>query len=150
MTVAFIGSDNYTQTSLLAIRMWEVVANLVVEEGADVFLFSNANFYEHICWEIVSQLKMNYSNIERHYHHGGFDYDIGYVDYLKEFYDNLFFPKMGVPLPRYLRNRAMIDKCDVLITYCSNEELHAEQKSLTALAIVYAREKNKRVVNLFY
>ena len=148
MIVAFIGSDNYTRSTHTAIQMWGVLGKLVVEEGANIFLFNNANFFDNDCLLIVSQLKMHHPHIERHYHHGVFDYDIGYVEYMKEKYDKVFFPRIGFPLREHLRNRQMIDKCDVLITYCNNDELLSEQKSQTVRAIEYAQEKKKRVINL--
>ena len=148
MIVAFIGSNEYTRTPRLAINMWGVLSKLVVENGADVFLFSNTNFFDSDCLLIISQLKMLHSNIETHYHHGVFDYDIGYVDIMAEKYDKVFFPRMGFPLRKDLRNRQMIDKCDVLVTCCDGDELHAEPKSSTALAVEYAQEKKKVVINL--
>ena len=92
MKVAFIGSDYYTRTPYLAISMFDIFANLIAE-GAEVFLFNNANSFCNDCLLVIDQMKMHHPNIKRH---------------------------------RNLRNRKMIDECDVLITYCSNEELHAE------------------------
>ena len=149
MTVAFIGSDEYTRTPQLAISMWSVLGKLVAEEGTDVFLFSNANFFDNDCLLIVSQLKMYHPTIERHYYHGIFDYDVGYVHDMKAIYDKVFFPRMGFPLREHLRSRQMIDRCDILVTFCSSNDLQDTQKSQTVLAIEYARKKKKHVINLF-
>ena len=149
MTVAIIGVDEYVWTTALAIRAWRTLAKLVVREGANIFLFNNGGQFDRECWTIVSQLKTRHSEIERHYHHGGCDYDVGYVDYISEFYDKVVFPQMGIPLRCYLRDRQMIDKCDVLVTWCLYEDLHAEQKNPAALAILYAQYKKKRVINLY-
>lgn len=148
MVVAIIGSNDYNRSSSMAIRMWSIIGRLVVKDGDNIFLFSNANSFDKDCWEIVSQLKMHF-NVERHYIHGGCDYDVGYVDNLSEFYDELYFPEKGIVFPCYLRDRAMIDKCDVLVTYCDNEQLQTERKNSVALAVAYAMQKKKRVINLF-
>ena len=149
MVVAFIEADKYERTAALAIRAWNVLSKLVVEEGADVFLFNNEGPFDNDCWLIVSQLQMLYPNIQRHYYHGGCDYDVGYVDYMSDSYDKVIFPEQGSPFPSNLRDRAMIDRCDVVLTYCNNKQMQSERKSGGALAVELARKMKKRVINLF-
>ena len=150
MVVAFIGSDYYTRAPLLAVRMWETLSETITVDGPNIFMFNNDNFFDHDCCIMVAQLKMHNHAIEMHYYHGGYDYDIGYFNYFDEHFDKVFFPQMRIVLPRQLRNRLMIDRCDVLVTYCSDDELQAEPKTLTALAIEYAQQKKKRIINLNY
>ena len=149
MTVAFIGPDNYERTALLAIDIWKVLTKLVVDENATIFLFSNANSFDSDCYTVVSQMKERNNEIEMHYYHGVFDYDVGYVSYMSEIYDKVFFPPKGAPFPRYLRDRTMIDNCDVLVTWCNNEKSDAGRQNAAELAIAYAQMKNKRIINLF-
>ena len=146
MTVAFLGSDDYWRTTELVLRKWNIFHKLVAE-GADIFIFTNANNFDRTCYEMIAQLKMHHSNIELHYYHAGFDYDVGYMAYMSEIYDKVFFPPMGSLLPRQVRDRQIIDKCDILITYCSANPLHEGQQR-TALSIEYAKQKNKRVINI--
>ena len=148
MVVAFIGVDNHQRTAKLAIQIWKTLTALL-NEGANNFLFNNDNDLDRDCRVVVSQLKKRHPKIKMHYYHGIFDYDVGYIDWMKEFYDEVHPPK-GIPLKRYFRNCAMIDKCDVLVTYCTNDELQSESKSFTAVAIEYALYKKKRVINLCY
>ena len=150
MIVAFIGSDYYTRTPQLVVRMWETLSGTLTVDRPNIFMFNNANFFDCDCRMMVSQLKMHNRTIEMHYYHGGYDYDIGYFNYFDEYFDKVFFPKMGVVFPCQLRNCLMIDRCEVLITFCSDDELRGEPKSLTALAIEYAKQKKKRIINLYY
>lgn len=76
MTVAFLGINDFWQSPQLVIRMWNVL-HVLINDGADVFLFSNDNYFDRTCYEMISQLKMHHSNIELHYHHGGFFCDVG-------------------------------------------------------------------------
>lgn len=147
MTVAFIGSDDYERTVKLVVRMWDALFKLI-DDGADIFLFNNANRFDNDFHDMVSQLKKFHPNFQLHYHHGIFDYDIGYVDFMSDFYDKVIFPEKEILLPRRRRNMAMIDKCDVLVTYCSDKPLQSGQEN-TVLEIEYAKQKKKRVINVF-
>ena len=149
MIVAVIGPNDHERTAMLAIRTWEVLSKLVTENGANIFLFNNGGQFDRDCWEVVSQLKRRVPEIERHYYHGVFDYSVGYVSYMKEFYDKVFFPTQGVPLKSHSRNCQMIDKCDVLLTYYYELQLNEEPKTSTVLAVEYARKKKKQIINLY-
>ena len=134
MIVAFIEPDKYERTTETTARLRDVIRNLVVNDGARVFLFANAGFFDNDCYTIVSQLKAQHPYIERHYFHGGCDYDVGYVDWMANHYDKVHFPTKGVARPDYLRNSVMIDKCDTLVSHGA------------VSAVEYARRKQKRVI----
>ena len=136
MIVAFIEPDKFERTAWIAERLRDVITKLVVNDGAFVFLFSNAGQFDDDCYTIVSQLKKHYSYIERHYFHGGCDYDVGYVNYMAEFYDRLHFPPKGITLSQHMRTCTMIDMCDVMVT-CG-----------AVWAVEYAQKKKKLVINL--
>lgn len=120
-----MGPSDHEKSPFLTMRTWEVLTKLVTEGGANVFLFNNGGQFDRDCWEIVSQLKMHHPNIELHYYHSGCDYDVGYVDY------------------------QMIDKCDVLVTYYYLLQLEEKPNDPAVLAVKYAQEKNKNVINLY-
>ena len=136
MIVAFIEPEKYEPTAKSRLCIQEIITKLVIKYGAFVFLFSNAGQFDDDCYSIVTKLKKYYPYIERHYYHGSCDYDVGYVDYMSEFYDEVHFPKQGVVLPSHLRFRAMIDVSDVVIT-CG-----------TMWAVDYANNKKKRVIDI--
>ena len=49
-----------------------------------------------------------------------------------------------------LRDFAMIERCDVLVTYCNiSYQLAAKWINCTATAMAYAWKKKKRIINLF-
>ena len=148
MIVAFIGSDSYWRKAYFAVKMWEAICTTISVDGPNIFLFNNANYFNNDCLTIVDQLKKRYRKIERWYFHGGCDYDVGYVRYMARRYDKVCFPMQRIVFPCYMRDRSMIDKCDVLITYCTSDELDADKQSLCALAIEYARANNKRLINI--
>ena len=136
MIVAFIEPKEYTRTAVIAEKLQDVITKLVVKDGAYIFLFSNAGQFDDDCYEIVSKLKKHYPYIERHYYHGTFDYDKGYVDWMSEFYDTVNFPPMGFVISPHSRDCLMIDICEVLVTCGATS------------AIEYARKKKKRIINL--
>ncbi|MCH5160345.1 MAG: hypothetical protein J1F66_05850 [Clostridiales bacterium] len=56
MTVAFVGHrkvENYEATKE---RLKETVVALI-GEGADTFLFGSSGYFNHLCYEAVSELK---------------------------------------------------------------------------------------------
>ena len=137
MIVAIIEPDLYNWTTELQERLRDVLCNLVVRQGAFIFLFANVGDFEDYCYEIVTKLKKRFPYVERHYYHGGCDYDKGYVDYMADLYDNLHFPPMGAQLSQHMRTCTMIDICDILVT-CG--AVWAEE---------YALKKKKRIINIF-
>ena len=136
MVVAFIEPKEYTRTAVIAEKVQDVITKLVIKDGAYIFLFSNAGQFDDDCYEIVSKLKKRYPYIERHYYHGTFDYDRGYVDWMSEFYDFVHFSAKGLVISSHLRNCIMIDLCDVVVT-CG-----------AMSTVEYARKKKKRIMNL--
>ena len=68
-----------------------------------------------------------------------------------------FFPEgvSGAGYRSYIkRNQAMIDICDILITYYDKgykptNRLRISRKSGTGIAFEYAIKKNKRIINLY-
>ena len=136
MIVAFIEPDKYERTEEIVGRLQDVITELVVRDGAIVFLFTNVGQFDDDCYTTVSKLKKYYPYIERHYYHSSCDYDVGYVNWMSEFYDSVHFPNKGVVISPQLRDHTMIDICNVLVT-CG-----------AGAAVEYAIKKKKRVINL--
>ena len=136
MIVAFIEPDEYERTARIAEKLKDVITKLVVNSGACVFMFTNAGQFDDDCYTIVSKLKKHYPYIERHYYHGSCDYDVGYVNWMSLSYDSVHFPEKGFVLLPHMRNCAMIDMCEVVVS-CGVSQ-----------ALEYARTKKKRVINI--
>lgn len=148
MIVAFIEPDRYEPTAAILLRLRDVIGNLVMNNGAYVFMFTNAGPFDNDCYTVVSQFKKLHPDIERHYFHGVFDYDVGYVDWMASHYDRVHFPPKGIVFPGNLRNCSMIDKCDVVVTCYNGDQSQAVHKSVATLAVEYAQSKGRRVINV--
>ena len=168
MTVAFIGHRNVVQTETLENQLKEVITTLIEDENADTFLFGSKSNFDSICYKVVSALKETYSHIKRVYVRAVYEYiDRDYTDYLLSFYEETFFPDKvnGAGTNSYVvRNRVMVDMCDVLVTYCDENYTPAKKingsatfnvvkqhnkRSGTVISNVYAHKKKKRIINLF-
>ena len=136
MKVAVIEPNSYTRTVSIVEQAWDVLNKIVQSDSACIFMFTNAGQFDNDCYAIVSQLKTQYPNIERHYFHGGCDYDVGYVSLMGERYDQTHFPTKGVVLPQRVRTCTIVDMCDVLIT-CGG-----------GAAVEYAKERKKHIIDL--
>ena len=166
MKVAFIGHRDIEVTEALLQRLTETVASLIEEKSADTFLFGSKSDFNNLCYEAVTKLKENYPDIQRVYVMSAYQYDDEtYTEYLSTHYDRTFYPKAvnGAGNRSHLkRNQAMIDLCDVLVTYYDKDyrmptafkkagslKIPIERKSDTELAVVHAEKTGKEVINLF-
>ena len=153
MIVALIGSNDFKQTSLSAIKLWNVLSKLVANDGVDIFMFTNEGLFDFSCWQIVSQLKMQHPNIKRVYVQTGYESNRGGLQEIEKCYEKIFLLNAVCEdrvLAPYVRNRIMIGLCDVLVTYFDASNLQTPRiESTTELAIKCAHEQKKRVINLF-
>lgn len=155
MNVAFIGHRNTAQTKELKERLLICVENLIAHENADTFLFGSKSAFNDICYDLVSRLKTRHKHIRRVFVRAEYEnINKEYSDYLLSLYETTFFPPQAhrAGAAAYIeRNRAMIDICDVLITYFDDgySPQTGNKISGTKRAVEYARLKNKRIINLF-
>lgn len=152
-TCAFIGHRKIEKTETLIRRLAQTV-NSLINEGVDTFLFGSRSAFDDLSYEIVTELKEIYTHILRVFVRAEFEY-IGqdYHDYLLTFYEETYFAEQAhnAGYRSYVkRNQAMIDKCDVLVTYCDSTYTPTTRtKSGTIMAMEYAQKKQKRIINLF-
>ena len=153
MTVAFIGPKKFERTVELIVRMWEVIAELVVDDGANVFLFTNESFYDYNCWAMVSQLKMHHPNIRRIHMRKDKQKNKYRLEGTRKSFEKrvlLNSVRNAGMFAEFVRNRAMVDKCDVLVVYCDTSCVRMPRiKDETETVMEYALQMNKRVINLF-
>ena len=154
MVVAFIGHRNIEDYKAVKERLAKVVTELIVGEGADTFLFGSVGHFNLLCYEVVSELKENYPHIRRIYVRAEYDV-VGekYAEYLFSCYEDTFFPDkvLHAGARSYVvRNQVMVERCDILVTHCdANYKPPRKTKSGTQMAVAYAMQKNKRVINVF-
>ena len=153
MKVAFIGPDNFERTKEIMARLRDVIVKLVVSEGADIFLFTNEGFFDNACWQIVTKLQELYPNIRRIYARTEYEDEDEFLQGIMICYEDTFIPnavsKAGISA-NFIRNKIMVDACDVLITYCDVDNVQMPRiKGDSEITVEYAHKKKKRVINLF-
>ena len=153
MIVAIIGHRKIEKTKELESAIERVVIDLI-ESGADTFLFGSRGEFDEFCYDIVTRLKERY-DLKRVYVRAAFQYiSEDYKNYLLTLYEETLFPSSVCSAGRvsYIkRNEAMIDACDVLLTFYDKNYLpNTKEKSNsgTAIAFKYAFSKNKRILNI--
>lgn len=154
--VAFIGHRQIEKTEELKQKLTEIVATLI-KEGADKFLFGSKSAFDDLCYEVVTKLKRNYPHIKRIYVRAMYEELSDYYEkYLLESYEQTIFPEgvSGAGYRSYVkRNQAMIDMCDILVTYFDKDytpmgRSRISKRSGTMIAVQYAEKKKKRITNV--
>ncbi len=154
MKVAFVGHRKTPESPELKSKIFKTVKELIVNEGANAFYFGSKSVFDGICLDVVTELKEVFPEIKRVYARSMYE-EISeqYRNFLLRYYDETFMPDgvAGAGFRAYIkRNNAMIDLCDVLVTYCDPSS--AEKKwprSGTYLAVKYAKQRKKRIINMF-
>lgn len=149
MVGAFIGHRKIEYSKRLENNLIEIVTNLIENENADVFLFGSRSEFDSLCYRIVTELKFSYKYIRRIFVRAEYEYiDKSYTEYLLESYEETYYPEeiSGAGRLAYIkRNNVMVDKCDVLITYCDEEYQPKSRRgncqSGTKIAVDYAKKK---------
>ena len=153
MVVAFVGHRKIDNWEEVKARLTTCL-NALIAEGADTFLFGSVGDFNLLCYEVVSELREVYPSIRRVYVRA--DHDIvsdEYIEYLYNRYEDTFFPDevLNAGAKSYVvRNQVMVKMCDVLVTHCDvNYVPPRRTKSGTKMAVSYAMQKKKRIINLF-
>ncbi len=155
LTVAIIGHRKIEDWRKTKLKIMRVVSTLIEEENAETFLFGNNSNFDELCYDAITHLKERFFPLIKRIHVRAMYEKINeeYKRYLFTYYDDTFFP-YGVKNAGYRayvkRNYAMIDMCDILLTYY-NENYHLPngKTSGTKVAYEYALKTHKRIVNLF-
>ncbi|MDE7216131.1 MAG: hypothetical protein K2O08_04925, partial [Clostridia bacterium] len=169
MKVAFIGHKYVNNMEEVIQKIEQTLEKLIVEQGADEFLFVNHSQFESLCYDVVTRLKLRYQNIKRVY--------IGFPceeirkkhhRLLLSKYDRTEYPerlKRSGVMSIIRQNEAAVDMCDLLITYYDKnyktdfpyyEKINisyvsdgSQPQSETKITLNYAFRKDKDFVNLF-
>lgn len=161
----FIGHRKILKTQNLIFNLKYFIEDLILNKNVDVFYFGSVSEFNKLCYNIVSDLKLKYTNIKRVYIRAEYQYiNDFYYKYLLESYEDSFFPDKVSKAGRcsYVkRNEIMIEKSEYCIFYY-NENYLPEQKryskknrflyqpnSGTKLAYDYALRKKKNCYNFF-
>lgn len=153
MKVAFIGHRQITINDNLQFALRDLIEKLILHENADTFLFGSKSAFDTLCYKTVTELKKSHPHIRRIYVRGEYQFiDKSYENYLLSLYEDTFYPDKIVNSGKkaYVeRNNIMIDMCDLLVMYYCETYSPVGRSSGTQIAYKYARQKKKRLYNLY-
>ena len=154
MKIAFIGHRKIEEGRGLKQKLKEIVIALIEKEKADTFLFGSKSEFNDLCYEVVTNLKVIYPHIKRIELRASNEHlPQMYIDITLKYYEDTVFPESvgGSGYRSYIkRNQAMIDMCDILITYFDKGYQLSEGKtSGTRTAVEYALKLKKLIINLY-
>lgn len=150
-TVAFVLHKSVEEFYETAKKLRRLFSRLIEEENAETFLFAGQSFFDYFCCEILTDLKRYYPLINRVYIRQLQDKMSDYDKMsLSHNFDKVFIPiiiqNKNLYKSRYI---AMIDKCDILVTYYDKDyKLLKGKAAATKNAVEYALKANKRIINL--
>lgn len=147
------GHREINETDELKSKLNEIIEKLIVDENVDTFLFGSKSRFNDLCYETVTQLKEKYPHVKRIYVRAEYPYiSDDYKNYLLEFYEDTYYPEriMNSGRAAYVeRNCEMIDSSYFCIVYYNEAYTPATRKSGTKLAVNYAEEQGREIINLF-
>lgn len=152
-TACFIGHRTINETEELKSKLYEIIEKLIVENSVDTFLFGSKSRFNDLCYETVTVIKEKYPHIKRIYVRAGYpEIKEQYTSYLLESYEGTYYPEKILNSGRasYVeRNCEMIDKSRYCIVYYDEQNVTTTRKSGTKIALDYAKNQKKEIVQLF-
>ncbi len=155
----FFGHRKIDDTTDLRRKLYQIIENLITEEGVDTFLFGSKSQFDELCLEMITLLKEKYPCITRIYVRAEYpEINDNYRRYLLESYDDTYFPEKIKSAGKAVfveRNYHMIDKSSICVVYFSADYKPLSRnigdnqvKSGTAMAYKYAKKKGKIIINV--
>ena len=169
MRVSVIGQRKVQESPELVFKVYETLFDLIENQGADTFYFGSKTLFSTLCLNAVLELQKLYPSVRTVYVRATCkNLEKSYKDCLLETDDAAYFPtsvRDFKNLNNELRDVAMIEACDVLLTYCDPSyrsprktptnktmaPIEATKKSDSGaqMAVDFARKRKKRIINLF-
>lgn len=157
-----IGHRFIKRTEELIQRLTELFIDLIENRKVSVFLFGSRSQFNDLCLEVITELRKRYPDINRVYVRAEYDYDDETMAYLLKYYEETYYCpeiKNAKSKAYVIRNRHMIDKSDICVFYYNGTDVilkRATKKvkahlvnSGTKLALDYAKDKNKEIINVY-
>ncbi len=152
-TACFIGHRKIEATDKMRNTLFSKIEDLIINKGYTVFLFGCNSQFNDLCYETVTCLKEKYPYITRVFVRAKYPY-IGesYKKYLLEKYDDTYFPEKMINSGRacYVeRNFEMIEKSSCCVFYYDYYcDTSFDKKSGTKIALEYAKNKGRKIINI--
>ncbi len=126
------------------------IEHLIINNGANTFLFCGKGCFDRLCLEAVTKLREKHPHIQRIYVRAEYPYiNDWYERTLLEIYDETYYPEniIGAGKVVYVeRNNEMIKRSSYCIVYYNEKEAPKNRKSGTKIAIDYAKRYGKEIV----
>lgn len=149
-TCCFIGHRTVNETCGLKDALFDIIVDLIENKGVEFFLFGSRSEFNTLCYSIVNELSLTYSNIRKVYVRAEYPcIDESYEEYLLQRYDYTYFSEKILNAGRatYIeRNYEMIDKSAFCVFYYDKESC---LKSGTHIAYKYAQKMQKQNINVY-
>lgn len=164
-TCCFFGHRKIEITDRLKMELYNSIKKLIIQENVYRFLFGSNSEFDDLCYQIVSELKSEYSNITRVYVRAEYAYiDDNYREYLLKRYEDTYYPDSVIKAGKsaYIkRNHEMINTSKYCVIYYNENYVPSKQKrsncaitnsqskSGTKIAYDYAVKKQRIIINMF-
>lgn len=148
----FIGHRTISETEELTSKLYEMIEKLIACENVDTFFFGSKSRFNSLCYETVTTIKQKYPHIKRIYVRAEYPMiSDGYKAYLLERYEDTYYPDIAIGAGKAVyvkRNCEMIRNSRFCIVYYDERHVPAARKSGTKIALDYAVQQGKRVIQL--
>ena len=75
-------------------RLKDIIENLIVGNGVEIFLFGSRSSFNYLCRDLVTEFREEYPHIKRVYVRAEYpDISEDYEKYLLERYEDTYFPE---------------------------------------------------------
>lgn len=128
---SFYGNDEIEINKELEEKVKNAIKHLIVNHHVFTFLFDIFNDFTTLCYHAVTELKVIYPSI------------------VKVKLNCIRKDNFGDEINNIERNNALIDESDYCVFYCGeNIVFQSTTNSETKFAYLYAKQKNKTIINL--
>lgn len=160
----FFGHRKIDKTIHLKATLYNTVKELI-RGGITTFYFGSKSQFNDLCYDIVSELKVDFPDIKRIYVRSQNPYiSEHYYEFLLKSYEDTYYPSgiLNSGKASYVeRNFEMIDKCSTCVIYydekympnrrkiSKKDILDYQPKSGTRIAYDYAKKNGKNIINIY-
>ncbi len=149
----FIGHRDAELTSMQEEKLKGIVEKLIVDNNVTTFYFSEVGDFDAIAKMVVDEMKEKYPYIKRIFVCGKYQ-NAGerYYKWKLEHYEECYVPEEAIGAKRNTHiktNEHMINNSNYVVAYYNKSYYLAKTKSGTRIALDYAHQKRKMIINIF-
>ena len=158
-TCCFFGHRYTELTTEQKSKLYNIIQALIVEKNINTFLFGSKSQFDDLCYQIVSELKINYPYLKRIYVRAQSPYiNDNYKSYLLKSYEDTYYPNNLIKSGRFAyikRNYEMINESEYCVIYFDKNYIPTKKSSShqsgsgTKIAYDYALKNQRKIINIF-